>query len=79
MILVDVYALQKDNNLRYGSGDYRTIVTVPNGNPLNFGEVFGYTWVRIARAVSQDEAHAIMDQYPTATRSKCEDCEEDDS
>lgn len=76
MILLDVWALQKDNNLRYGSGEYRTIVAIPNGDPLNASEVCGYVWVRIARAVSQDEAHAIMNGYPTATRSKCESCDD---
>ena len=75
MILVDVYALQKDNDLLYGSGNYRTIIRVPNGNPLIYESIPGHTWVKLANAVSEDEAHAIMNRYPTATRSKCEDCE----
>ena len=71
MNLWDVWGLQKQNNLDYGSGDYRALALLPNGSPMQVKNVTNAAWVRIANNVSYDEAVAIMDQYPTASRAKC--------
>ena len=70
MILVDVIALQKENSLPYASGNYKAVAVIPNGDPIPDTTASGYTWIRIAKCVSEDEAHFIISQYPQATRAK---------
>lgn len=46
-------------------GYYVLIIKVPHGNPIP------ENMIRIARNISEDEAKAIMNQYPQATQAKC--------
>lgn len=68
MILYNVFALTN------GSGYYRTIIKLPNSeetpqvSPIM--AALGYCWSRIAHNVSEDEARAVMAQYPHATQMK---------
>lgn len=68
--MFNVWALQKENNLNYGSGQYRSLVVLPVGEKPITG-LSDYTWVKIARNVDESEADAVMNQYPSVTKAKC--------
>lgn len=60
--------------LTNGSGYYRTIIKVPSGQELPKANstmaALGYFWVCVAHNVTEDDAYAIMSQYPHATQMK---------
>lgn len=66
MHLWDVYALRKRT-----TNEYRALAKIPNGESAPDTKVDFHDWVRIAKNVSEDEAYAVMDQYPHAARAKC--------
>lgn len=66
--MVDVIALAKINGSY--AGIYRALFIIPTGDPLPETNAAGYAWVRIAKAISEDEAYAILNQYPQATQRK---------
>lgn len=68
--MYDVWALEKENDLPYGSGDYRTLVKVEADKDAPETSVISLRWVRIAHRVDEDIADQIMDQYPHAARAK---------
>lgn len=46
-------------------GYYSIVVKVPHGNPIP------ENMMRIAKNISEDEAKAIIAQYPHANKAKC--------
>jgi hypothetical protein len=79
-MLVDVWALQKNTTspyaLLYGSGNYQALVEVPTGEAFTGDVIEGYVWICIGEEITRNESFALMNQYPTATRLKCETCDE---
>lgn len=66
--LYDVYALERSNHDGYGH--YRSLVRMVRGeSPDN--DINGHIWVRIGYRLTEDEAEALMNQYPTVSRAKC--------
>lgn len=67
---VDVIALAKITTLDYYLGDYRTLATIPAGDPVPETQASGFRWIKIAQDVTLDDAYAIMNMYQHATRAK---------
>lgn len=67
----NVWALSKDNNLKYNSGDYRSLVMLETDEDAPDVEIDGFTWICIGFSVTEEEAKSIMNQYPHVPRSEC--------
>lgn len=55
---------------RVVNGDIVAIAKIPNGDLLP--ELRTRNWIRLKTAISEDEAYAVMNEYPHATRAKCD-------
>jgi hypothetical protein len=63
--MYDVWALVKDNDLMYASGNYKTVTKVNAGSLKPDTEVEGYSWTRIGIRLSEESADEIIAQYRT--------------
>jgi hypothetical protein len=63
--MYDVWALVRDGNLLYDSGNYRTVSKVRAGSLKPASEVEGYSWKRIGLRLTETEADAVIAQYRT--------------
>lgn len=66
--MYDVYALEELG--KEGYGNYRSLVRMEH-NTRPDDDINGFRWVRIARDVNEDEAEAVMNQYPQVSRARC--------